>query len=352
MDFFGAIKSRLADAAVRDWLQAQGVDSALSSLLASHGAGSGAGGAGAAAAAAPAASLQSVLAAGRQLVEEQQSVLDVQLAKEYMPGVDDGPDALAAREARGLRRRRRPRAPRRVVEAEASQAASDGAVGRAALSEEMASYWQKMAASSWVSGSFDPSEVMRSASDGENGDYGEAPSAASSQSEAEGSEAEDEPAAAGSSGSSGAWPPALSPDAVAAAISSGSAMVLDVRSARDHEWGKVKGSIHAPFVLSKGTALNPTVDRNPGFLAAVAAKVKDPSRPVILYGPGRANLDENAVYVSKEMFVSLAPAGAAAGDEVGAVRTLVCFVRVMWGVLGVAGLQSVGYHLDSMVPPS
>jgi len=90
-------------------------------------------------------------------------------------------------------------------------------------------------------------------------------------------------------------------------LKSGSAAVLDVRSARDYEWGKIKGALHAPVVVSRGSSLNPVTEPNPGFVAAVAARVRDRAAPVVLYGPGRADDRADSVYVSKEMFVSLVP---------------------------------------------
>lgn len=58
-------------------------------------------------------------------------------------------------------------------------------------------------------------------------------------------------------------------------------------------------------MLAKGSSLSPTLEPNPDFISAATAKAGGREAAIVLYGPGRADKSENAVYVSKEMFVSL-----------------------------------------------
>ena len=344
MDFFGAVKARLADAGVRAWLDANGGAGALAAAVrASSG-----GGRAAIAPSAPPVTLEAALAAAAEIAAEQQAVLDLQLAKQYMPGLDDSAEALAAREERRLRRRRRARPPRRAAEAGASQAAELAARERAAMAEGLSAYWDKLAASSWVSSSDDDGgEEAASGSGDAEGDGSSGAAAAadaadvlaaaaaaaaaassssssssSSSTSAAGPDAAAAPAAAGpasaaaaastsaaaAAAAASAWPPGVSPDQLAETLRRGTAAVVDMRTARDHEWGRVKGSVHCGFFVAKGSSLNPTLEPNPSFVDDVARAVKgDRARPVVLYGPGAPpSADADAVFVSKELFVSTA----------------------------------------------
>ena len=70
------------------------------------------------------------------------------------------------------------------------------------------------------------------------------------------------------------------------------ASVLDVRSIREWDWGKIKGATHCPMVLATGTSMNPGTSSNPDFVRLVTSKFPDKSFPLILYGgekSGEAN---------------------------------------------------------------
>ena len=62
------------------------------------------------------------------------------------------------------------------------------------------------------------------------------------------------------------------------------ASVLDVRSIREWEWGKIKGATHCPVVLATGSSMNPGVSSNPDFVKLVTAKFPEKSRPLVVYG--------------------------------------------------------------------
>jgi rhodanese-related sulfurtransferase len=247
-----------------------------------------------------------------------------------MPGLDDSPEAEARREHWRARRRRRARPPPRAADAGASLAAQAAAEGRAALSEGLSGYWETLAANSWVSSSASSvdeeeadEEGSAAAAEGAGAGAGAGPSSSSGVGGVGG-------VGVGGGGGGGGSGGTVTPDELAAALRAGSAAVLDVRGAREWEWGKIKGARHAPFVLSKGSSLNPTVEPNPGFLAAAAAAAPNKGRPVIVYGAGSAPApEEDAVYVSKEMFVSLAPGGAG-----GEVHWVVGSGRRRWALTG------------------
>lgn len=289
-----------------------------------------------------------------------------------MPGIYDNQEALAAQHQRKQQRVRRRRSRRRA-EAEASHLAQIAAQNRASeISKDLAGYWEALAASSWVSSS-DEDDADDSSKDESSNKVGDAsavgaagrstaagpadtsslPSPSSSSlaaaagltGAAAAGAAGAQAAAAGSAAAAvtaGGWP-AVTPDELAAVLRARSAVVLDVRTSRDWDWGKIKGAVHCPFVLSKGSSLSPVIERNPRFLEQVASKVRDKGKRVIVYGPGRApSAEEGAVYVSKEMFVSLAPTATGAGDEeVGA--GIVCIYDKLSWVSCDSGRASVGW---------
>jgi rhodanese-related sulfurtransferase len=242
---------------------------------------------------------------------------------QYMPGVDDSPEAVEAQQQKWRRRRWGSRPTRQEAEAGASEraAAAAAARGRAAAAEGLGAYWESLAQNSWVTSSEEEqlpsdSEERRPAADEQrqhmdssgSGNGGGNSSPKSATGAGVGGDA------AAAAVSPGGWP-LVTPDDLAAALRSKSAVVLDVRTARDWEWGKIKGAAHCPFIESKGSSLSPTIERNPRFLDHAKSKAPDKGRHVIVYGPGRAQTaEEGAVFVSKELFVSLAP-GAAGGEE-------------------------------------
>ncbi|GBF91656.1 ribulose bisphosphate carboxylase oxygenase, chloroplastic [Raphidocelis subcapitata] len=366
IDFFGSVMSRLADDAVREAVQEAmrqsggqseapepegGHAASLAALL--RGAGAGAGGG----AAAPVVTLERVLEAGRDLAREQQSVMDIRLAKQYMRGLDDSAEALAERERWRSRRRRRARPPPREAEADASQRAQAAARQRAELSGELSSYWDSLAANAWVSGpaeAADPDTLSgsggisinsisslsmdeegaaapagssggsSSSGSGGGGPDGMAAAEAAAAAAASGAAAGEAAAgpgadgrAAGAGSASAAGAGSYSPSQLADALRRGAAVALDVRSARDWEWGRIKmrGVEHAPFVLSAGSSLDPRLAPNPDFLRTAAAKLqKAGAKAVVVVGPGAADdgPPPEGGFVSKETFVSLAPTAAAA----------------------------------------
>ncbi|EFN52840.1 hypothetical protein CHLNCDRAFT_26386, partial [Chlorella variabilis] len=78
MDFFGSIKARLVDGAVRRWLHQAGGAQGLSAALVERDG----------AAMEPEVSLAAALAAGEELAAEQQAVLDTRLSLQYMKGLE------------------------------------------------------------------------------------------------------------------------------------------------------------------------------------------------------------------------------------------------------------------------
>eukprot|EP00887_Chlorella_sp_A99_P002702 scaffold6.g2702.t1 len=325
MDFFGAVKSRLVDGAVRRWLAQQQAQQAQQQAAGEQGAeaqkqqqqqqpaqgeqrsaetasAEGAlaallmagGGAAVEAAAAEAVTRGAALAAAGELAAEQQVVLDMRLSRNYMKGLENDVQQASERRAR-WRRRAAADAARKLAAAEATEAARRAA--REAVRAAAAGEARRRAADE-VAG------AERTAADG-------AEPAGPPSPEAE-EQPEPEAAPAPPSGL-----PLVTPDQLAAALGSRAAVVLDVRPAREASWGAIKGAKHAPYVLAAGSSLAPEVRPNPGFLEAAAAALGPPAAAphVVLCGPG-APLDASASasFVSKELFVSVAPNGTAAVD--------------------------------------
>lgn len=268
LDFFGAIRSRLMDDAVRGWLAQQGAASAevrgwrarvMGCVLCMHGSGRShpsathpptnrTQGLGAALLASngallqPDASLEAALAAGGSLAGEQQSVMDIRLSREYMKGLEDDIADAAENQARwkaaaaedGARRRAAAEAAEAVRARAAEAAWAAAAERRAAQEAELAAAVAR--------GEVPPPAAIEQQQQEE-----EAPAAP-----------EPPPTASGL--------PGVTPDELAAALKARQAVALDVRGAREAEWGKIKGCKHAPFISMGGSSLNPEVKPNPGFL--------------------------------------------------------------------------------------
>ncbi len=180
------------------------------------------------------ASLAAALAAGAELAAEQQAVLDIRLSVEYMKGLDSETQEdmevwrqqwQQAREEREARRRAAAEAAEVVREAAAA------AVRQAAAAE---------AAATAAAGG---------------------PSVEQQHGQEEEQEEEAEQAAAQAATPSGL--PACTPDELAVALRDRSVVAIDVRSARDWDWGRINGAAHAPYVVTSGSSLAPEV--GPGW---------------------------------------------------------------------------------------
>ncbi|KAL4447796.1 hypothetical protein ABPG75_005015 [Micractinium tetrahymenae] len=284
MDFFGAIKSRMADGAVRRWLAAaaergQSLDAAL--LSDGHGS---------AAAVALEASLAAALSAGAELAAEQQAVLDTRLSVEYMKGLDsESQEDMEGRRQQWRQARAEQQAQQRAA-AEAAEAVREAAAAavRQAAAERAAAAAAEAAA------------------------RGEAGAAAAEQRHDEEEQAEKAAQQAAAQPATPSGLPAVTPDELADALRNRSVIALDVRSAREWDWGCIKGAAPAPYVVTSGSSLAPEVRRNPDFLAAAAKALGPPGSacPAVLYGPGAPlDTEASASFVSKEAFVSIAPNG-------------------------------------------
>ena len=62
----------------------------------------------------------------------------------------------------------------------------------------------------------------------------------------------------------------LEPDQVAEALRKRAVSVVDIRSAREREWGTIKASVHVAAVLTTGGGLNPVSKPNPDFASQVS----------------------------------------------------------------------------------
>lgn len=179
----------------------------------------------------PEVSLAAALAAGEELAAEQQAVLDTRLSLQYMKGLERDVLLAGERQARWARRASADGA-RRVAAAEAAEA-----VRRAAADAARAAAAERWAAAAAAGGG--PAEPTSSA-------------AASEEDEAESGGAGPPPAPPTASGL-----PGVGPDELAAALQRRAVVALDVRGAKEFEWGRIKGAAHAPYVLVSGPSLSP-----------------------------------------------------------------------------------------------
>ena len=240
--------------------------------------------------------LAAALAAGAALAGEQQSLMDTRLVLEYVKGLSDDVANAEERQER-WKQRAEADAARRIATAEAaeaSRAAAAGAVRAAAAERRAAELAEQRAAG------VDVEQLAAAAAAAEEQQW----------------QKEQEAAAVPPPTPSGL--PGVSPDELAAALRARAVVALDVRSARDAEWGRIKGATSAPYVVTTGTTLAPETRPNPAFLEAALKALGPPgaaARPAVLYGPG-VPLDSDAKerFVSKEVFVSIAPNGAATID--------------------------------------
>ena len=103
MDFFGSIRSRCADDAVRAWLAGMSAETMRDALVGERRAASGPS---ALPFAAQDLSLPALLRAGAEIAREQQRVVDINLAREYVAAWTDEPSAAERRARRDAERRR------------------------------------------------------------------------------------------------------------------------------------------------------------------------------------------------------------------------------------------------------
>ena len=317
LDFFAAIKSRLVDHEVSAWIRATGVGAMGVALLGEEAeyandpistwssrkrvtiADPSDGSAGDARTSSSEL-LESAVQAGLELAREQQLVLDINLVREYMPGVaetDGGQPNTAGRRGahsrrdigwrRGTEGRLPPPPPTQPVPS--------------IMSEELRSYWEHLASNTVVSSKEEPVASVSGSgeSDGASPRHSSAAEVAAAN------------AAASSASELRGWP-VLSPDQVHTAMHDGSASVLDVRSIREWDWGKIKGATHCPIVLATGSSMSPGTRPNPDFLKLVAAKFPVKARPLVVYGStvavdaagGAPAVAAKGVFVSKALSLS------------------------------------------------
>jgi rhodanese-related sulfurtransferase len=216
--------------------------------------------------------LEAALRAGHELEQEQQHVMDNNLAREYMTG--GWGDSLGVEERRAMRGRWGSR--RRKEQPPPPQQQQPQPLVQDAASE---AYWRLMRQEAVTA----PSQELQQ----QQGEEGEAvASVVEQQQQQEEAAAAEYPARP--------WP-VMGPEELHAAMASRSVVVLDVRSEWDWDWGKIKGAVHCPVVLPNGTRLNPSTKPNPAFLAQAAAKVKSKGARVCVYSGASAKLGSGGV---------------------------------------------------------
>ena len=229
--------------------------------------------------------LKSALRAATELAREQQSVMDISLVREYMPGIAKEDEEALSRAgeqsatdspSQHQRRRRSVRDVGWKGGRAKDPTPPPPPMAPSIMSDELKQYWQHLADNSFVSSREPPPEDSAG---------NEALKATSQPTLEAGGTEEEESRRRG-------WP-LLSPDQVAASLRDGSASVVDVRSLREWEWGKIKGSQHCPVVLSTGSSMNPGTKPNPDFIKLFAARFRDKAKPLILYGSAPKVDDED-----------------------------------------------------------
>lgn len=298
-DFFGAIAARTWDGAVSAWVAELG----------------GVAGTGAALNAAlykaqqkgldwsappmpppprPPATREALMAAGAELEAEQQSVIDINLAKAYMRWGDTPEQAAAAAEARQQRRR----------EAAGATSADAAAAGAAAAAAALEAARAEVEAANAVQEEARQAVLLAAAAATAAVETEEAAYA-----DADGAAADAEPAVR--------WQ-LCSPEDAKAAVDAGAARLVDLRSARDFARTTVKGALSAPAYTQKGASLAPVFAPVADYPKALAAKLKA-TKPalkagdvVVLIGPGPA---EGGAPAARAAMEALADELEAAGGD-------------------------------------
>lgn len=308
------VQARLADGAVRRWLKGTTGQDMDALLLGAEGSRR--------PALALDVSLAAAMAEGAALANEQQSVMDIRLSREYMKGLQEDIEQADVRAER-WKENAQADAARRLAAAEASEAVRRTAADAVRLQAEAARAEREAAAAE--------DRLRRGVTLEEE-----------EEEEEEVEEPAPPPTASGL--------PGILPDELAAALRDRSRRVvaLDVRSAREAEWGRIKNSAAAPFVVVSGSQLAPTTARSPDFLAAARAALGPPDSAAhaVLFGPG-TDLDASTkeAFVSKEKFVSIAPSGTGVID--GEVSRLRC-----WSALLGCGCRRIAGAGGHSPPPS
>jgi hypothetical protein len=308
-DFFGALASRAWDGAVRDWVRAQGgaagagaaIDAALA-LAVSRGAPPGE--PPLAPPPAPEMTLAALIAAGRALENEQQSVIDLNLARQYMRW-SDTPEEEAAKVAARRSKRAEDAAEKGddagARDADAAAAAAALAAARAEVEAEKALRFARVAATQALA------DAARAASLAAE-DAAEAAAAAAAA-----------PVAAAR------WR-LVSPDEAKSLLDASTARLIDMRSARDFDRTSVRGALSAPAYTLAGASLAPTLTPVPHYATALQ-KVLSSARPplkadtaLVMIGPppGAPGAAEAAAALAALADANDAIGAAVAASDVGA----------------------------------
>ncbi|KAG1663000.1 hypothetical protein FOA52_000571 [Chlamydomonas sp. UWO 241] len=305
LDFFSSIKSRLVDGAVMEWVWQQGTLSQLQDALMGPAIAYTNGGSGRRNAAErprvalPRVTLEAALGAGQELAHEQQQVTNVNLVKQYFRYLDTPADAA-------------PQRPAPTVYGSSSGPESAGTPAARA-------YWDYLAAQSVVSRG-GPSPGYTTSSDADNGSGGassisgggldalasveEVKRAAEEGAAMAAERGRQEAATAQAIRATDRGWPLLTPEKVHAALALRSAIVVDVRSSAEQEWGSIKGAQKVPAVLASGPRITPVHAPNAGFAQQVL-KLAGPSDTLVLVGSSSAGKEgkkaSEGAFVSKAL---------------------------------------------------
>lgn len=226
--------------------------------------------------------LDEVLAAGRALELEQDHVNRLHLSQEYYREFKPmAPEALGKGRDVGFKK---PLAKDIPVPPPSSLPTP--------VSEAMKKYWEEMKSHSFVSSKriAEQEEIERLEKAKEAGGI---------------DRFAETPAELSTSDAKRPWP-VVSADHVAKSLAQKSALVVDIRSAKETEWGKIKGSASCPFTLISGSSMAPVVTPSKEtFLKLVSQAAKGNLNQQIIV-VGSAPPDESQHGQSKEVFKSKA----------------------------------------------
>ena len=278
LDFFGAVRSRCADDAVRRFIAGTGLEN-LSGVLCGHrGREGGDPSWSASGLTGMDASLPSLLAAGAEVAREQQNVMDVQLSRDYVANWTEEPSAGEIRERRVMDRRMADANSAALEAAEEARLASIRARAEAASARSRSA--EAVAAEESARRAL--AEASRRAKE-EGVDLSIAVGVSAKEPDAEEVERE----AMYAEEDALPWRVVDAIDCFRS-LKEGTCVLLDVRPRKDHDREAIKGSLSAPAAnLSGGISdrvITPDLDNMTTRVAKMTDKLRD--KTVVVVGDG------------------------------------------------------------------
>lgn len=278
LDFFGAIRSRCADDAVRRFIARTGLENLGGVLCGHRGREGGDPGWSASGLTGMDASLRSLLEAGAEIAREQQNVMDARLSREYVANWTEGPSAEEIRARRSMERKMADANSAALEAAEEARLASI----RARAEEAAARSRSAEARAAEEAARRALTEASRRAKE-EGVDLSIAVGASAREPDPEDVERE----AMAAEEDALPWRVIDAIDCYRS-LKEDAAVLLDVRPRKDHDREAIKGSLSAPAADLSGGISDRVVTPNLDNMASRVAKLTDKlkGKTVVVVGDG------------------------------------------------------------------